>query len=93
VPTQALTMMNSAFIVEQAGQFAARLRQQAGGSIEQQARLALRLVTQRPPTDAEIKRALGFVAELHGKDGLSDERALDLLCLMLLNLNEFVYLD
>ncbi len=93
VPTQALTMMNSAFIVDQAGQFAERLPNQAPGSLEQQARLGLRLVTQRPPLDAEVKRALGFVAELRDKDGLSAERSLDLLCLMLLNLNEFVYLD
>ncbi len=93
VPTQALTMMNSAFIVDQAGQFADRLRKQAGENIEQQARLGLRLVTQRPPLDAEVKRALGFVTALRDKNGLSAERSLDLLCLMLLNLNEFVYLD
>ncbi len=93
VPTQALTMMNSAFIGEQASIFAARLRKQAPEGIDAQARLGLRMVTQRPAAEDEVKRARDFVQELEKKDGLTPERSLEMLCLLMLNLNEFVYLD
>ncbi len=93
VPTQALTMLNSAFMGEQAAQFAKRLRSEAPMGPDQQVRLALRLATQRPPLESEVMRGLGFMLDLQKKDNVSSDRALDLFCLLVLNLNEFVYLD
>nr|MBA3938648.1 DUF1553 domain-containing protein [Planctomycetota bacterium] len=93
VPTQALTMLNSTLMAEQSAAFARRLRKEAGNDATQQVRLALALATQRAPTDKEIVRGLGFLRELKQKDHLADDRALETYCLMVLNLNEFVYLD
>ena len=92
-PTQALGMLNSAFLNEQAGKFADRLRREAGDDIAQQVRLALHLATSRPPGDAEIQRGIAFIAALQKTDGASREAALKSFCLLALNLNEFLYLD
>jgi len=92
-PTQALGMLNSAFLNEQAEVFAARLRREAGDDAAKQVRLGLQLVTTRPPTDAEVQRGLGLIAALRAQDNASAEVALKYFCLMALNLNELVYVD
>jgi hypothetical protein len=92
-PTQALGMLNSAFVNEQAGKFAERLRREAGDDIAKQVRLALRLTTSRLPTETEIKRGIAFIEALKKTDGTSPEVALRSFCLLALNLNEFLYLD
>ena len=92
-PTQALGMLNSAFLNEQAEVFAARLRKEAGDDVTKQVRLGLQLVTTRPPTDAEVQRSLGLIAALRAQDNASAEVALKYFCLMALNLNELVYVD
>jgi hypothetical protein len=92
-PTQALGMLNSAFLNEQAGVFAASLRREAGDELAAQVRLALRRVTQRAPTAAEVERGVRFVRALRDEDELPAEEALRRLCLLALNLNEFVYVD
>jgi hypothetical protein len=92
-PTQALGMLNSAFVNEQAGKFAGRLRREAGDDIARQVRLALNLATSRLPTEAEIRRGVAFIAALRKTDGASPEAALKSFCLLALNLNEFLYLD
>ena len=55
--------------------------------------LGLRLVTCRPAQDDEIERGLQLCSELQEREGLSADRALDYYCLLLFNLNEFVFLD
>ncbi len=92
-PTQALGMLNSAFLNEQAGVFAASLRQEAGEDVAAQVRLALRRVTQRAPTAAEVERGVRFIAALRDEDKLAPAEALRRFCLLALNLNEFVYID
>ncbi len=92
-PTQALGMLNSSFLNEQAGLFAVRLRKEAGSELKAQVRLALNIATCRPPSDREIDRGVKLIERLKGKDGASDEAALREFCLMVLNLNEFLYLD
>jgi hypothetical protein len=93
VPTQALTMLNSSLMAEQSAAFARRLRKDAGADPAKQVRLALALATQREPADKDVVRGLAFLRDLQQKDKLADERALETFCLMVLNLNEFVYLD
>jgi Protein of unknown function (DUF1553)/Protein of unknown function (DUF1549)/Planctomycete cytochrome C/PA14 domain len=93
VPTQALTMLNSEFINERAAAFAHRLTTEAPKSLDQQIALGLRLVTQREPQPAEIKRASAFISDLRTKEGADENEALTMFCLMALNMNEFVYLD
>jgi hypothetical protein len=92
-PTQALALLNGDFINKQAGLFADRLRREAGPDIDKQVRLALTLATTRPPSDAEVRRGVELIAALKAKDGVGEEAALKYFCLVVLNLNEFVYLD
>jgi len=92
VPTQALGMLNGAFTNEAAGAFAERLRREASG-LQAQIRRAIRLTTGRIPGDEEVKKDMAFVLEVKKKTNVSDERALQQYCLLVLNANEFVYLD
>jgi hypothetical protein len=92
-PTQALGLLNSAFANEQAEKFAARLGREGGKDIIAQVRLALRLATCREPTDAQVKKGVTLIAALHKDEGASPEVAMKDFCLVVLNLNEFVFLD
>ncbi len=92
-PTQALALLNSEFLHKQASHFADRLRREAGADNDKQVRLALTLATARPPSDTEVRRGVDLIAALRSKDGMSEEAALRYFCLMVLNINEFVYLD
>lgn len=93
-PTQALGMLNSDFLNEQAAEFAAYLSKQVpDGDRRKQVRLALQRTMQRPATDAETDRGVELIGQLQSEHGLSEEAALKYFCLMALNLNEFIYLD
>ena len=92
-PTQALGMLNSSFVREQAGRLARRLREEAPGDTRAQVSRALALVTGRPATEADLGRGLRLIGSLSGQDGLDPQAALEAFCLLALNLNEFVYLD
>lgn len=78
VAPQALTLMNSEFMLQQARRLAARAAKEPN-PIEQLWRITL----QRSPTAIESQRAQAFL-----KDG-----ALFQLALVLFNLNEFLYMD
>src|SRR5262249_31627644 len=92
-PTQALALLNGDFVNQQARLFADRLRREAGPDLDKQVRLALTLATARPPTDKEVRRGVDLIAVLKTKEGIAAETALKSFCLVVLNLNEFVYLD
>jgi hypothetical protein len=91
-PTQALAMLNSDFLNEQARVLADDLRKQAPDDAAQ-VRLALFRVTQREPANAEIKRGTELLAKFRTQRGLSSDAALKYFCLLALNMNEFMYLD
>jgi len=91
-PTQALTMINSEFTNEQAHVFADRLREDSGDDLRAQVERAIELATQRDALDDEIKEGLRLIESLRA-DGFSERESLDYFCLIVLNLNEFVYLD
>jgi mono/diheme cytochrome c family protein len=96
-PTQALGMMNGEFLHAQARVFAERVRNEAGGTNADQTaamvRRAIEIALVRPATDHEVARGVALIDELEAKDGVGPGRALELYCLMVLNLNEFAYLD
>jgi hypothetical protein len=96
-PTQALGMMNGDFLHAQARVFAERIRREVGGTnadqTEAMVRRAIEVALVRPASDAEVERGVALVDELETKDGVGPGRALELYCLMVLNLNEFAYLD
>jgi mono/diheme cytochrome c family protein len=83
VAPQALALMNSPFAVEQAKRFAARLEKEHPGDRSAQIRAAWELALARPPSDAERERAAAFL----------EASPLSELCLVLLNMNEFLYVD
>ena len=91
-PTQALALLNSEFVNEQAGIFAENLRAQ-GGTTEQHVRTALSRVLQRIPTSDEIQRGTDLIARLEAEYDMGSDEALRNFCLVALNLNEFMYLD
>jgi mono/diheme cytochrome c family protein len=96
-PTQALGMMNGEFLHAQARVFAERVRREAGGTNDDQTpamvRRAIEIALVRPATDGEVARGVTLIDELETKDGVGPGRALELYCLLVLNLNEFAYLD
>jgi hypothetical protein len=92
-PTQALLMLNSDFINQQAGLLAARLKKEAGDNITKQVERGLYLTTQRRPDAKEIRRGIELIQALKAEDGISADVALKYFCLAALNFNEFVYLD
>ena len=106
VAPQALTLFNGRFVNEQAAHFARQLEKEAGGDPSRQIERAYRLALSRAPTAAETDAMVEFLAteaerarrESSGTsqpvDGPSTKRrALEQLCRVILNLNEFVYPD
>ncbi len=80
---QALTFLNGAFANEQARHFADRLRREAGDDPAAQVRRAFELALCRPPRDEELRAGVTFLGR----------QRLEAFCLVVLNLNGFVYLD
>jgi cytochrome c553 len=93
VPTQALNLLNSEFSQEQAAALAARLEQEIPHDAAAQIRRAIRLTCARQPNDKEVQQDLQFMHALQAKDGMNATLALKQYCLLLLNANEFYYLD
>ncbi len=92
-PNQALGMLNGKFMQDQAAALAARLKRDAGADAKDRITLALQLSLSRKPDAKEIERGIALIKSLQTKHQVDADRALELFCLMVLNLNEFVYLD
>ncbi len=103
---QALTFLNGAFLNEQAGSFADRLRKEAGDEPAAQVRRAFELALCRPARAEAVDKIVAYLetqrrqirkdAEAAGKPIAEDEarsRALASFCLVLLNTNEFAWWD
>jgi hypothetical protein len=93
VPTQALSMLNSRFMNEQAEKLAERLEAERPDRLAAKVIHAIRLTTGRTPDDREAGDDVKFIESLQTEDGLTAEQALRHYCLLVLNTNEFVYLD
>jgi len=87
VPVQALYLMNSPFVQQQAAAFASRLQREAKAA-EQQIELAFRLCYGRNPEAAERERCLRFL-----RRDAADERVLASFCQALLCTAELRNLD
>lgn len=81
VPTQALTMLNDAFVLRHAELFAERVKKEAGEMPAKQIDLAYRIALTRPPSQTEMNIAL---------DALRSGSLVDFTH-VLFNVNEFVY--
>jgi hypothetical protein len=82
-PLQALNLLNSEFMLQQAGFFAAGLEREAGKNRKAQLRLAFELAYNREPDAQESRAAQGLIAS-HG---------LTIFCRALLNSNEFLFVE
>lgn len=91
-PAQALAMLNGKFMNDQAAHLAERLRREAGEDRVAQIRRAWQLTVGREPDEASQRDALALFDTLQ-QHGVPPEKALDYYCLLVYNLNEFLYLD
>jgi hypothetical protein len=90
VPTQALGMLNGEFANDMAAAMAERLKKEAS-DLPGQIRRAICLTSGRVASEDEVAKDVAFVEEMRTKGPAMD--ALKRYCLMMLNTNEFVYLD
>ena len=99
---QALALLNGGFWHAQAGHFADRLRREAGPDLGAQVDRAFALALSRPPTPAERRDTVDFLAaqaeRVRARPRPEDRadpprEALRAFCLVLLNTNEFVTID
>ena len=93
VPTQALGMLNGEFTNEQADLLARRMATDAGPDVSKQVARGIRLTTGRVPDAKEVETDVAFIGKLKAKHKLSDAKAMQQYALLLLNANEFVYVD
>jgi hypothetical protein len=98
VPTQALTLLNNEFSLLQSQHFAERVREAAGDTPEAQVKTAYEIALSRDPKPAEMADNLAFLEERRGHHASKPAGdpvllALTDLCNVILNLNEFVYVQ
>jgi hypothetical protein len=97
---QSLMLMNSEFVLKQAGQFAERVRREAAGTpLPQMVAYAWNVAYQRPAAAEEVELGCQFVlaqmTELRASGDKTNHEltALASLCQQLLSSNEFLYAD
>ena len=95
---QALNMLNGAFMQHQSSLLAKQAMQGSDGlpdalRLPNQLRNAIESAYSRPAESSDIERALQRIASLQSKFGLNEQQAFREYCLVLLNSNEFLYLD
>jgi hypothetical protein len=83
IATQALLLMNNAFIIQEAAAFAKRLRTDAGEDAGAQVDRAYQLALSRKPTEFERSKSVEFIR--------SGQRGLDDFCQAIFSFNEFIY--
>jgi hypothetical protein len=79
---QALNLLNSKFMIQQADLFAARLHREAGNDPMPQIQRAFLLAFGRKPNDVELEASLALV----------QQECLSAVCLALFNANEFLFI-
>ncbi len=80
-PLQALSMMNGRLVNEEAAHLAARVEREAGGRREDQVVRLFEIALNRPPDPAEHQQFVEFQGSLQA------------LCRVMLNSNEFLFMD
>ena len=88
VPTQALTLLNNEFVLLQARHLAERVKREAGSDPAAQVKTLYQIALARDPGQAELARQLEFL-----RAGKNPDAALTDLAHVMLNTNEFVYIN
>jgi hypothetical protein len=81
-PLQALNLLNSNFVIQQAGLMAERLQRMAGEDLSEQVRVAFQLAYARAADKQELAECRAFISE----------QGLRAFCRALLNSNEFLFI-
>ncbi len=90
--TQALGMLNSEFTNTEAQRMAATILQSVEISdVKSQVRVAMERAVQRSARDEEIENGVAFIQRFQSRDGLDPQQALAKYCLLVMNLNEFIF--
>lgn len=100
VPTQALMLMNSDFVLKQSLHFAYRLRREKGNDVAGQIQRAWQLAFLRDPSPEELQQATAFITQrtekLKAQTPPDPDASLSpyvSLCQVLLSSNEFLYVE
>ena len=97
VPTQALAMMNSTFVRQQAEKLSARIRLSKDDPLESVIDLGYQLALGRMPSEPERVGMIAFIKKQRtassGDSEDSSKQSLIEFCHVLLCLNEFIYID
>jgi hypothetical protein len=97
VPTQALAMMNSPFVRQQAEKLFARIRPSKEAPITEAIDRGYQITFGRSPTDSEEAQMLAFIEQQRAVLGADSpettDKALVEFCHVLFCLNEFIYID
>ena len=91
-PGQALALLNSTFVHEQAKRLASSV---GGVEVDNQEliRRVIANVLSREATEAEVASGSELITTLQTADDLSRQRAVELYCLTVMNWNEFLFVD
>jgi hypothetical protein len=87
-PGQSLALLNGEFLNQQSQVFAQRVKKEAGDDRAKQVATAVRLGLSRPATADEVERGVKLMERLE-----KDFQFTANYCLLVYNLNEFLYLD
>ncbi|MCH2211534.1 MAG: DUF1549 and DUF1553 domain-containing protein [Fuerstiella sp.] len=105
VTPQVFALFNSQFMQQQSAEFAGRITREAGSDSSRQVEYAYQLAYQRSPTSEELDSCLEFLERTESvkitttgsntelNHALAPSGSLTDLCLVLLNSNEFLYLQ
>ena len=81
-PLQALNLMNSPFVVDQAEHLANRASMESGNNLKKSVARAFELIFSRKPSKDELQASLA----------VAKDRGLNIVCRALMNSNEFAFL-
>jgi hypothetical protein len=97
VPTQALVMLNSPLVRQQAEKLAKRIAPTSNTPVKESIQTAYRIAFSRLPDDHELEEMRKFMDAqqkiMGAANSVNQEKALIEFCHTLLCLNEFVYID
>lgn len=92
-PGQALSLLNSDWMQEQAASLLQRVQRDVGDDITLQARRCLELISSRPAQPEDTQELVSLVQRLKDKHQLNEQSARQAMCLVALNLNHLIYVD
>lgn len=92
-PGQALGMLNSQWMQEQAAALYARVLREAGNEVHAQAARAIELVTSQPADQRDANELVELAKRLQKRYPFDEPQAGRAMCLAALNINQFLYID